>query len=217
MIAVIPTCGESPHLWPLLEELDGHCDATVMINNCDEATFDYIARRVESYSYHTWEHHRGQMNIYSLWNLGIDAGRKQGCHVAVLNDDVWLDHRTLLPISQILDSTNRAIAGWDWVHTDQYQLDRVQHVKGTYRRGGIGGFAFAVNPKLVQPIDERFQWWGGDDDLVYQTKRNGYQVVLAVGLGVVHHTSTSTQVRPVPSEVIAADRQLMLDKWGEAW
>jgi hypothetical protein len=151
-----------------------------------------------------------------MWNYGIRVGKETGHHVGILNDDVWLDHRTILPMSQILDS-RRAIAGWDHVHTNMTELIRVQHVRGTYRKGGIGGFAFAVNPKLVELIDERFQWWGGDDDLVNQTRKNGWQVVVGVGLGVIHHYSTSTVQRPVHPDIIAADRALMLDKWGEAW
>jgi len=212
----IPTCGESKYLIPLIRQLREHADIIhVVANNMDHVEavrliMDCRYEGVEA-SYST------ETNIYTLWNMGIHWGQQVSNFTAILNDDVEIDGMTLPQMERALVTTGYAILGWDWVHMNMCNLDRIQPVQGTYRKGGVGGFAFAINPKLVQPVDTRFGWWGGDDDLVYQTLANGHQVGLAIGLGVVHHHSTSSTARPEVLESIGRDRELLLSKWGDSW
>lgn len=216
MLIAIPTCGASPYLKPLVQSLSAEADnIVVMINHVDEQRAAGIVDEIDDYA--SWEYHRDEPGIYWLWNQAVQMGRDTEECVAILNDDLEMDARTLEPMESAMWQRGYAILGWDYVHRNMYNLDRIQPVQGTFRRGGIGGFAFCVHPKLVDDIDERFHWWGGDDDLVYRTIQKGHQVGIAMGLGVTHHPSMSAAARPEVLEHVEEDRLLLRSKWGESW
>ena len=108
------------------------------------------------------------------------------------------------------------IIGWDpdpAFGKPQYNIP----VVGSYREGGITGFAFVVRPVPGIRFDESFHWWGGDDDIVYQYRQAGYHAIKMVGRAVLHWASTTSNARPEVLSGIGEDRQRLLDKWGRTW
>jgi hypothetical protein len=163
-------------------------------------------------------HWQGEGRIYEIWNWAIQQGKKNGCStVSILNDDIEIDGESVHRIDMEMGCLDGlALVGWDWTD-DEVAEPGIQQVFGSYRKRGIGGFAFMVKPNDVPYIDERFNWWGGDDDLFMGTMAAGHNIGLFMGEKVRHHTSTSATANPQVYDRCSDDRQLLLDRWGETW
>lgn len=216
---MIPTCGESPHLGALLRKLCPDTAVTVVINNMTDSR-EALALMADCVcngaDVKIWEE---PANIYQIWNWAIQTGQEQMVSsVSILNDDIdvpplsvwWID-------GSLRQCESLAVLGWDCDHPGSSDLGEIRYVSGTYRKHGVPGFAFAVKPHRVPFIDERFNWWGGDDDLILGAAAMGGRLGVLTGCGVAHHTSTSASARPWVYEGVADDRQLLFSKWGDAW
>jgi len=167
--------------------------------------------------------HRAGQNLYATWNAGMDMALDGDgvpvCHV--LNDDVVLYAPELRRMAWELATGEWALLGYDYGTAPGQMLPddvAARPVSGTYRRGGVGGFAFAVRADRCARADARYRWWGGDDDLVYATAHAGGQVGLLHGCGVAHpEPSYSASRAPQVEGWCEADRALLLEKWAEAW
>lgn len=213
---MIPTCGASPHLIHLVTRLSTNgVRACVVINNVDDRTSIKLMGQVVAAGGYVfmWP---DQANIYEVWNWAIKQAQDAGVSsLAILNDDIEIDPADVGRLdSFLLMHKNLAIVGWDYAGRP---LADLQFVRGSYRRGGVGGFAFSVKPERVPFIDERFNWWGGDDDLFHQTEANGFRLAIAPGAHVTHYTSTSATARPSVYDRCGEDRELLLSKWGDTW
>lgn len=217
-LAVIPTIGRSSLLVPLVERLRGEDFAVVLIDNeppCNAGSPLYDALDARYIWRPAW---RG---IYRQWNLGIRLGAYLDAPTLILNDDIVLDPGAATRMADWLDG-DYAVLGFDygrplWMHL---QHPYIEQVFGTYRQCGVGGFAFGVNPRRCARVDERFQWWGGDDDLMHATMAKGERIGLLKGAYVAHPTpSLTANANPhlLPEGWAEHDRALMEDKWGGAW
>lgn len=214
----IPSCGQSAHLLPLVRSLTAAGTAVcVVINNMrsrDEMSL--ISQVVQAGGFvYVWP---GQANIYAMWNWAIKQGRDHNCSsVSILNDDIEIEPESVMVMDMELECLEGlAILGWDY--TDRTVPEpEIQQVNGSYRKGGVGGFAFMVKPHDVPYIDERFSWWGGDDDLFLGTAALGHNLGIFWGMKVIHHTSTTASQNPSVYDRCGEDRQLLLDKWGDTW
>lgn len=217
MIAVIPSIGASPLLVDLLNLLKNADVKTIVVDN-------YVVRSMAA-SYvdpgsttYLW---RPGWNIYKTWNFGMRYGALLGENVLILNDDITLCRQGPALMDAELSKGEWAMIGFDY-NTAIWQGAEnrgVREVRGTTRHGGIGCFAFAVNPRKCGRAHQGFQWWGGDDDLVYHTKSLGQKVGVMLGNPVDHETSTSARKHSnaIPQGWFEHDRQLLKDRWGESW
>jgi hypothetical protein len=211
MLVGIPTLGLSPYLERLALDLEmgGHS----VILWCNGGQEDAV-RVTEQFIGYTIVLTPG-VGIYGVWNRILRAGF--GEPVAILNDDVYVDSGAIHYADLYLRHRPGAgIVGWD----PDCQTRGTRHdleVTGTYRAGGITGFAFVIRPVDGIQFDEEFTWWGGDDDIVHQYLQAGYKAVKMVGEPVQHWPSTSANARPAVYSLVDQDRQRLLDKWGETW
>lgn len=221
----IPSLGLSPYLPALLSELARLRDVPVLLL-CNGSGEDYRAvhhriDEAERLPRHLapvgWHPTRG---IYGLWNVIIERAAADGHRAAViLNDDVFVDAWSVKAAALAIDRDGYAIVGWD---PDADPARRpsarvVADVHGTYREHGVTGFAFALDAAAGVRCDERFGWWGGDDDLVYTVTARSLRAGKMVGVGVRHWPSTSSQQRLDVLGSLEADRALLLAKWGRTW
>lgn len=165
--------------------------------------------------------HRPGWNIYKTWNLGIRLGSLRNEPVLVLNDDIALTVEGVNAMKDALVDGGWALLGFDY-NTPVgmgFQNRGVREVRGTIRLGGIGGFAFGVNPRKSGRCHQGFIWYGGDDDIVYHTASIGGKVGIMTGNPVNHATSTTavTTMGSLPNNWFEHDRQLLLARWGETW
>ena len=62
----------------------------------------------------------------------------------------------------------------------------LRQVHGTYRRHGVGGFAWVCDPHKVVLVPDDFVWWYGDDHIVLSAERDGHFVGIATHAHVEH-------------------------------
>ena len=213
---MIPTCGESEHLLPLVRGIAQHnIGVCVVINNLDDRPAIKLMGDVVAAGgfVYMWP---GEANIYEIWNWAIKQGQDHGTSsVSILNDDIRIEPYSIQSMDQEFSLYhNVGILGWDYSGQAARGL---RFVNGSMRKGGIGGFAFMVQPNRVPFIDERFSWWGGDDDLFLGTNSLGFRLAVHMNHKVAHFTSTSASARPHVYERCEQDRQLLLSKWGDTW
>lgn len=210
-VAVIPTIGLPPTLPDLVGQLhEENVPVMLICNGGPECSRD-LAHRYRTLVVES------PFRIYEAWNFGMDWADRRSC--LILNDDVVLAPGAATLVCDELEKGDWAILGFDYgpsiVSTPQ-ALETV----GTFRHGGVGGFAFGVRPDRCARVDERFKWWGGDDDLIYATVAKGGKVGKLYGAKVEHpQPSFTANARPdlLPAGWEANDRALLTEKYGGAW
>lgn len=167
-----------------------------------------------------------ERGIYRTWNVAMEMARAAHADfVCALNDDLEIDAYPPLIARMAEAMTTHSLHlasphyGGD-VHSPgaEVHLFDGSRSPGTWRNDGIAGFAWMARAAVAARVDERFGWWGGDDDLVNTMHAEGYRIGQVQSVAVRHHPSTTANASPwITDEVIAADRELLLSKWGEAW
>jgi hypothetical protein len=102
---------------------------------------------------------------------------------------------------------------------DRLPYHRLRDVPGSFREHGVPGFAYLNRVAAGYRYDDKFVWWGGDDDLVWTVLRDGRRAVVAEGCWVIHPVGGNTTGRHYPElgVAIGGDRERLLAKWGKAW
>lgn len=153
-----------------------------------------------------------ERTIYPSWNMGMDKANQLGMKAVILNDDI--EFGEIDPITEMLghweNHDNVAIMGFDSSGTQT----EVRHCRGSYRHGGIPGFAFAIDPSVGVRVDPQFQWWYGDDDLFFSVEKAGYQLACCP-VPVQHEASTTANRVSWVDDVIKGDAIRWQAKWGD--
>ena len=156
----------------------------------------------------------GEHLLYPSWNVAIGIARSVGVPLMILNDDIRFPDPD--PVSRLVavwrENPDIAVMGFD--HTGDVPPGKLERCTGSYRHGGIPGFAFGVDPIRVEPVDTRFEWWYGDDDLFRTTELNGYPLARA-GVHVWHEAETTAVRQPWTREAADRDRIRWVDKYGD--
>lgn len=190
----IPTIGYSHYLIPLVNELerDRAIDQILLTVNREEYVesiqdfFRFAEPTVEVIE--TWPL---GISIHHGWNTSIELARKENAWLAVLNDDI----RLLTPnaISQVAgilaNNPSYAIVGLNWHGTPESANPSARPLRqthGTYRHGGVGGWAWVCDPHKIETVPDDFVWWYGDDHIVLAAERDGHLVGIANHIKVEH-------------------------------
>lgn len=226
---VIPSIGRSPFLEPLLCTLvaDPGVDDVYLIDNWvyDDTEFATAATRCMASHFPTKAHWWGLpgKSLYEVWNLGLLASRNRGHDIAViLNDDVVMPTGAVAALTHAMHAhPEHWIVGLDYSERrplEHISFQGMRPALGTYRMGGIGGFAFAVWTQMVPMCDTQYEWWGGDDDWVWAIMEQGGSPAVAEGIPVRHPLPETTAIT-IPSLAGAKDRDRtrLLAKWGQTW
>jgi hypothetical protein len=209
--AVICSVGHANDtLVPLVRQLEEEGIWTTVIDN--RGTLDPgILPGGATYIY------KGDWNVYEGWNFGMELAEEhlsEWC--CVLNDDVILAPGAPHLVKTVCADPAIWLAGFDY---NGHAQVKVRDVVGSYREHGIGGFAFMAQTGTGLRYDPRFTWWGGDDDLVWSCLARGARAVVVEGANVQHPDGGNTSGRHYPDllQGVAADRALLMEKWGRAW
>lgn len=221
---LVPSIGRSAYTAQLLHTLA--VDPTVRtIRVVDNRDGDgLVLRKQFKHPKVEWQK-RPRAGIYQIWSDFIqecDTYQPVTDLAVILNDDVILQPGAVAEMVHAAHiHPGIAVFGFDVDRPTSCLLMRVRPVHGTYRAHGIPGFAFAVRPQLAPKplVDPQFEWWGGDDDMVFTiTRKFNFPCVVAEGIGVDHPQPSSSAIHyPELAEAIERDRQRLLCKWGETW
>lgn len=217
MIALIPTIGEATQLHDLVDQLlEEGVEEVILTVNDPAARVRFFDHRVVVVRLHG--------SIYAGWNFGINYGRASsgasrtstGHIVALLNDDLELAPGALEAAARMmLDERDAVVVGLDYRADSPELPSGLLNVQGTYRHGGVHGCALLVDAKRTQLVDEQFEWWYGDDDLVFSVMADGCGVYLAEGCRVRHQGEATASNHPWTHEAKIRDRERFVEKWGD--
>lgn len=161
------------------------------------------------------------LSLHGVWNLGLKRARSsEFCAAVLLNDDVEITSMAInMLIEALMEHDDYAVVGanYDTRFLNPDRSKPIRQVFGTYRHHGIGGFAFACRADRCH-VDEQFEWWGGDDDIVKQAMADGWKIGLHEGAPVLHPEPETTAI--LFPELLAAkdrDRERMRVKWNDPW
>lgn len=226
MQVLIPSIGHSDMLSALLQTLhwDPAVEQVFVVDNqhnpVELAAWTRNLPDLNRVSYHS----APGATLYKVWNAGMEASASVGDGwLVILNDDVWLPNNAISAVAQFVQRNPAALlVGFDWRTRDPRLLASpiATVAVGTIRRGGIPGFGFAIQTRAGVRVDEQFEWWGGDDDLVYSMRQQygDRSVLLANGIPIQHpHPETSAVHYEHLGAAKDRDRQRLFDKWGETW
>jgi GT2 family glycosyltransferase len=196
IVVVIPTRYDIDMLENLLPSMKDADEIIVLDNGLSKEKYTKLmqsdARRMGNF----WILPTEGLSIYQMWNLGW--AMYPNTHLAILNDDIYFLPGTLAELSRaLIDNPEIAAICPDYNRPTEAGMSPaivVMPTTSTYGNGGLAGFAFMLNTSLPIPkIDEKFQWWYGDDDLVYNIERAGYKVAKLLGVPVAHAQGLSSR------------------------
>jgi hypothetical protein len=216
-VAVIPTIGHAPQMPALVRTLlESGADTVLLIVNVPftklgEHGVDLLANPPDGKRVRVLSHTRG---IYDSWNAGLDLAQQMGAYAVVLNDDVSLHPHAMAKALSALEH-GYAIAGFDaYERPEPERVPPFLDVSGSFRHGGVPGFAFAADPEACARVDTRFEWWYGDDDLFFATEGRGGRLCVRLGAWVGHQAETTAVHYPWTIEARARDVERFREKWG---
>jgi hypothetical protein len=210
---------------PLLHHLwndETGVDELLMASNSpvSEETLNFAAEAEQISDYIRVVHWPG-WSIYEMWNEAIERGIDYDA-VIILNNDVTLSEGCIPRLAETLQDPAVGLAApfFDGRPDPGHNLT----VHGTLRTGGWWGAAFAVKTRTlkdhaVPPIDERFRWWGGDDDLAEQLDRARLLQQLVTGTHFVHLGGGSQTGNTLDwvEDAKAADKEVFKQKYRKTW
>lgn len=212
--AVIPTLGVSPWLPELRETLiEAGVIVRLVMNNPG-----LFARNGHGGSTGGSTTIAPNQGIYRTWNKAMDSAERNNQPLLVLNDDIELTVESVRMMIEAMRTTEWTVLGFDYSNrSDRRAKDRFESTSGTFRQGGLGGFAFCVDPIHCPRVDERFRWYYGDDDLVKQCVTKGLGVAIFRGCTVLHHSSWSANHfgHLLPEGWQEHDESLFRELWGK--
>jgi hypothetical protein len=207
---VIPSRTELESLTRLIEQFDGAVDHIIIIDNGHEPELQELP-----IPYVGVEVIRDETpSIYHLWNVGFERAKVAGCEVVVfLNDDVELIGDLDTWFGRLIDPMKDPDV---WVtcpdHTEELPEGATREVTGTFRHGGMPGFAFAVWAEIHEGFNEDYSWWYGDDEFAFKIERDGGKIIRVGGLHVKHHQSVTLNKTDV-TEALVKDVMLFNKRW----
>lgn len=207
----IPTLGHSPVLLELVDLLDVDVAVSSLIvgdNGIDLDTWcDLDERHRHSRHKMLLAPMRGR-GLYSMWNQAIKYAATRSGVCAILNDDIRLQIGDIRALYNALTLDDFDLVSVDYGEGAETRAFNVDIVNGTYRMGGIAGWCFMLKAVGAPQIDERFQVWYGDDDLVWKVNENGGRCGIVRGVTVEHLGSLSINQEAWVPQAAAEDRAL---------
>lgn len=201
MWVVIPTIGYSKLLISLIKDLqqDKLIDKIILTVNQKEYVdqikkiigFDNPAIEIVE----TWLMGK---SIHHGWNAAIEMARRENALLAILNDDIRImRYDSISIVARILsDNPSYALIGLNWQTPDNADdVDReLRQVHGSYRHGGVGGWAWVCDPHKIVLVPDGLVWWYGDDHIFFSAEQDGHHIGIANNIYVEHineHTANS--------------------------
>jgi GT2 family glycosyltransferase len=154
------------------------------------------------------------MNLAQQWNHAIIKAAEMNGNLIISNDDVIIEGNLGKELGSVLRlEDNIAIA---------YPANKItnfthQDTKGSKADGGMHGECFMIKPELFidKLIDERFTYWGLDDEIVQNAFKAGYRQVKVNTCSINSDSMGTTGTKDFEWMLDARkdDLKLLKDKW----
>lgn len=154
-------------------------------------------------------------SLAQQWNYAIMQANEKGGNLIISNDDIDIQGNLGKELGLVLRSAD------DIAIT--YPANRItdklpEQTRGTFADGGMRGDCFMIKPELFinMLVDERFTYWGLDDDIAKNAEKNGFKQ-FRVNTCAMQSDMQGTTSTPGFEWMLNArqdDVNLLRDKWG---
>lgn len=161
------------------------------------------------------------LSLHGQWNKALQyAADNAPSNIILSNDDVTISDFLVTKLADHLRSNDNFWIAYPANKKQYTGMSNITPTKGTKADGGMDGCCFMIRGEALNnglpPIDERFVYWGGDDDIVQNVAKLG-KLQIRVNEVWVDHQESSTSTTPKFSwmqEAVSSDRILLKEKWG---
>lgn len=161
------------------------------------------------------------LSLHGQWNKALQyAADSSPSNIVLSNDDIIICDFLVTKLAEHIRSHE---SFWIAYPANRQQFtgrSEIKVTKGTKADGGMDGCCFMLRGEAFNEglpfIDERFVYWGGDDDIARNVEKLGRQQI-RVNEVFVDHQESSTSTSPGfewMQEAVANDRALLKEKWG---
>jgi GT2 family glycosyltransferase len=161
------------------------------------------------------------LSLHGQWNKALKyAADNVPSNIILSNDDIVISDFLVTKLSEHIRSNDNF---WIAYPANKKQFTGVADItptKGTKADGGMDGSCFMVKGESFNQglpyIDERFVYWGGDDDLVKNVEKMN-KIQIRINEVWSDHQESSTSSSPGfewMQKAVASDRELLKEKWG---
>jgi len=179
-----------------------------------------LLKTIEEYEKGFYVDTRG-LSLHGQWNKALKyAADNTPSNIVLSNDDIEISDLLVTKLSHHLRSNENIWIAYPANKNQFTGKSDVSMTRGTKADGGMDGCCFMVKADAFHEglpfIDERFIYWGGDDDLVKNVE-SLQKLQARVNEVYVVHEESSTSTSPGfewMQEAVANDRILMKEKWG---
>lgn len=160
------------------------------------------------------------LTLHGQWNKALQYAKdNHPCTITLSNDDLEISDMMVSTVSSVINSSNDYWIAYP-ANMSQHNNNKPLITKGTKADSGMDGCCFMIKSQAFLEglpfIDERFVYWGGDDDIACNVEAMGKRQV-RVNTVWVDHVNSATTSKPGfewMREAVASDRILLKEKWG---
>lgn len=160
------------------------------------------------------------LTLHGQWNKALQYAKdNHPCTITLSNDDLEISDMMVSTVSSVINSSNNYWIAYP-ANMSQHSNNKPLITRGTKADRGMDGCCFMIKSQAFLEglpfIDERFVYWGGDDDIARSVESMGKKQV-RVNTVWVDHVNSATVSKPGfewMQEAVVSDRILLKEKWG---
>jgi hypothetical protein len=160
------------------------------------------------------------LSLHGQWNKALQFAKdNHPCTITLSNDDLKISDLLIRTLSDVINSSDDYWIAYP-ANVKQHNNTKPCVTRGTKADGGMDGCCFMMKSQAfidgLPFIDERFIYWGGDDDIARSVESMNKKQV-RVNTVWVDHINSDTTTKPGfewMQEAVASDRILLKEKWG---
>lgn len=161
------------------------------------------------------------MTIYEQWNYAMQVAHMSEFNsILISNDDIEICDDIVSKLEKALYEDDQCWIVYPAAPNQYSENGQAQQTTGTKADGGLDGSCFMIKLEAfdhgLPPIDERFIWWGGDDDLVMNISTFSKRQKRVTNAWFVHQnegTVSSNDRFANLHEAKIGDKFLLRQKW----
>jgi hypothetical protein len=154
------------------------------------------------------------LTLAQQWNKSILDAEKIDAFLIISNDDIDIYGNLGKELAEVLSSSDDIAITYP---ANKISDNQPQETTGTFGDGGMRGDCFMVKPKLFKDmlVDERFTYWGLDDDIAQNATKSGYKQlrVYKCAMNSDMQGTSSTEGFQWMLDARSDDVELLKDKW----
>jgi hypothetical protein len=154
------------------------------------------------------------LTLAQQWNKSILDAEEIDALLIISNDDIDIFGNVGKELAEVLSSSDDIAITYP---ANKISNNKPSETRGTFGDGGMRGDCFMIKPKIFKDmlVDERFTYWGLDDDIAQNATAAGYKQfrVYSCAMNSDMQGTTSTEGFQWMLDARSDDVELLKNKW----